>query len=95
MVGWNEDLSILKDQRRQGGGRNHMMADPGRADGAAWLQRVEDRGEAAVWMGEKADTWSRMARWNAPGYQMQRETSWEADFEGVYAQERAGACPGP
>lgn len=71
------------------------MANPERADGAEWPQRAGDRGGADVWMGEKVDTWSQMPRWDASEGRMQKETSWEADFEDVYAQEWAGAYPGP
>lgn len=46
-------------------------------------------------MGEKADRWSQMGRWDALGGQTQREALWEADVEDVYAQEWAGAYPGP
>ena len=95
LVGWNEDLSILKDQRKHREVRNHTMANPERADGVEWPQRAGDRGGADVWMGEKVDTWSQMPRWDASEGRMQKETSWEADFEDVYAQEWAGAYPGP
>ena len=91
----DEDLSILKDRRKDREVRNHTTVNPEWADGIVWHQRVEDRGGAVVWMGEKVDTLSQMVRWDAPGGQAQRETSWEADFVDIYAQEWAGIYPGP
>lgn len=66
-----------------------------REDATVWCQRVVDRGEVVLWMGERADTWSQMVRWDAPGGQARREASWEADFGDTCAQGWAGVCPGP